>query len=224
MTTMYRLYIIISLVLTALFVKAQENTSFDPSGEPTATALLESFEQFVDDHPELYASFSLLISIPGETPQSMTGSLYQSMDKYLLQMEGYSITSNGVIRWVYDSTNNEVNLYNAKTQSGPATPLDYLSLYKDENFSYRLADEYAGKDEHCIEFKPTEKYSDYSKFRITFGAITSTPKRIEIFEKGGIRTDMRVTEITVLEEIVNKNFEFDLSRYPNIHIEDLRID
>ena len=224
MSTMNRLIIIGLLTLTTSVAQGQLNVDFDTASEPEATSLLSTFEQFVEDNPKLYASFSLVISIPGETPQNIAGTLHQHTQKYLLQMDGYSVISNGVIRWVYDSTNNEVNIYNAESGSGPTTPLDYLALYKEENFSYRLADDYATKGEHCIEFKPTEKYSDYSKFRITFGAETSTPNRIEIFEKGGIRTDMRINEIKILDEIPNEKFEFDTSNYPNIHIEDLRID
>jgi outer membrane lipoprotein-sorting protein len=89
---------------------------------------------------------------------------------------------------------------------------------------YRVTEEPVGYDEKSIEFKPLDKYSDYVKVRLTLKGDTGSPVRVELFEKGGTRTDLLITKISEAENFPADHFVFNPTAYPDIRIEDLRID
>ena len=163
------------------------------------------------------------ISIPGEDPIKNIGTFEQDGPKYVIDIESYRIVCDGTVRWIYMADQNEVNIYDAKTD-GPSTPIDYLQIYHSQDFVYRISQDEVGYDEKSIEFKPLDRYSDYIKVRLTLKADTGSPVRVELFEKGGTRTDLRITRIEEAKNFPDGHFVFTPAAYPDIHIEDLRID
>lgn len=220
MVSMKKVLFLLSLCVCISTVGAQDS----PIVDEEASQILSTFEEWIVDAQAMSVDFSISITVPGQENIEYKGDLHQAGNAFKLLFGTYIITSDGKTRWVYDSEVNEVYLYDANSADGPSTPMDYLQIYKQENFEYRLADEYAGQGEHCIEFKPTDKYSEYSKARITFDSATDLPTRIELFEKGGVRTDMEISAFREAPVEADEYFKFNTSVYPDIHIEDLRID
>ena len=210
-------------LLLGVSLNGQE-TSFDPASQPEATRILEQFELYVTSNTAIEATFSVNIHVPGEDPIHYPGSLIQNGELYWLNLGSYQIISDGTTRWVHDVDGKEVTIYDADSDSEISTPLEYLRIYKKERFEYRLAEEYATQDQQCIEFKPTDKYSDYSKARLSFNAQNGMPTRVELFEKGGVRTDMRIESIREGATRNSNYFKYDTTAHPEVHVEDLRID
>ena len=192
--------------------------------DPEATALLDELEAYVDARVRYKASFVLEMEFPGEETIIYNGHVDQQGGKYFIDAVDYRIYSNGTTRWVVTIPSEEVNIYSVSEEDGPSTPIDYLRIYRTEEFVYRLADEYAGTGERAVEFKPLDTYSDYSKIRLTLSAKEHKPLRVELFEKGGGKTTLRIESIEDKAPTHAAQYEFDPKAYPGFHIEDLRID
>lgn len=215
---------LLAAVISISTIAAQHQYTSSSDSDPEATALLELMDDFFKKSPRIQVIFEMTISIPGEKLISNKGSLDQDGSKYTIDIESYKIVCDGTIRWVYMLDQNEVNIYDATDEDGPSTPIDYLQLYRTNEFVYRISEEPVGYDEKSIEFKPLDKFSDYVKVRLTLKEDTGSPVGIELFEKGGQRTDLRISRITEAKKFPQDHFIFTPSEYPDIHIEDLRID
>ena len=196
--------------------------SIQPSDSPEATKILSDLEEFIRNAELINASFDVKIDMPGDEALTYKGTLVQMGTLYKLKFGTYEIKSDGDTRWVYEEEQNELNIYSAGSEDAPETPVDYLQLYRTEHFEYRMANEYAPNGSNCIEFKPTEKYTDYTKARLTFDAQTGKPLRVELFEKGGVKTDMTISLFESSEPVNPELFQFNVQEYPGVHIEDLR--
>lgn len=212
------------LIISALSINAQHQYTTSDDSDPAATALLELMDQYLTDIPRVHAVFEMDISIPGEKLIKNEGSFDQEGAKYFIEFDSYQIFCDGEVRWVYLVDENEVNIYSATNEDSPSTPIDFLQLYRSEDFVYRVTEEPVGYDEKAIEFKPLDKYSDFVKVRLTLKSDTGSPVRVELFEKGGSRTDLRIIKIIEAKNFPDDHFVFIPSDHPDIRVEDLRID
>lgn len=213
---------LIALSLCDTHAQHQYTTAED--SDPEATTLLELMDVYLENASRIHASFEMNIAIPGEEQIRNKGTFDQEGDKYIIVLESYTIVCDGDVRWVYMADQNEVNIYSATAGEGPSTPIDYLQLYRSQEFVYRISAEEVEADEKPIEFKPLDKYSDYTKVRLTLKEDSGRPVRVQLFEKGGTRTDLQITQIEQVKNFPQGHFVFTPSAYPDIHIEDLRID
>jgi outer membrane lipoprotein-sorting protein len=215
---------LLSLILSLSGVTAQHQYTSAEDSDPEATALLDLMDQFLTSKPRIHASFEMQISYPGEDLIKNEGTFDQEGARYVIDIDSYKIVCDGNVRWIYMADQNEVNIYDASRDDGPSTPIDFLQLYRSQDFVYRIGLDEVGYDERSIEFKPLDKYSDYVKVRLTLKEDTGSPVRVELFEKGGGRTDLRITHFQEAKNFPQDHFVFNPAAYPDIHIEDLRID
>jgi outer membrane lipoprotein-sorting protein len=215
---------LLCLVVFTSSISAQHQYATSEDSDPAATALLDLMDQFLTSMTGIHAVFEMDISIPGEDAIKNEGAFDQEGSKYIIELDSYKIISDGEVRWVYFADENEVNIYNVATDRAPSTPIDFLQLYRSQEFVYRIAPEETEYDETAIEFKPLDKYSDYVKVRLTLKKDTGSPVRVELFEKGGGRTDLRIADIYEAKNFPRDHFVFNPAAYPDIHVEDLRID
>ena len=213
-----------SLVISMSGITAQHQYTSSGDSDPEATALLELMDQFLKSTPRIHAAFEMKISMPGEEAIENKGTFDQDGAKYLIDIDSYQIVCDGTVRWIYLAEQNEVNIYDADAGEGPSTPIDFLQLYRSQEFVFRITPEEVGYDEKSIEFKPLDKYSDYVKVRLTLKEDTGSPVRVELFEKGGTRTDLQITHLEEAKNFPQDHFVFSPEAYPDIHFEDLRID
>ena len=217
------LLFISALWLSILALPAQDNTySTSADSDPEATALLDLMERYLAELTSIESEFTMDIQYPEADVQRIKGTLDQEEAKYRIETSEYILLCDGGTRWVHDIVNKEVTIYNADT-SELTTPTDYLTLYQDEQFAYRLLDQ-TSNEFSAIEFKPLDKYSDYAKLRLTLKSADGAPVALEVFEKGG---GTIVITIDSLQQGAAKDiewFRFDESAYPGVHVEDLRID
>ena len=192
--------------------------------DPEAKQLLDKMEAFIASMETYKATFQMTVIVPGSEELNYQGLVDQMGDKYYIETTGYKIFCDGKARWVLLEEDQEANIYDVDADGAPTTPLEYLTMYKDEEFVYRLADEYAGRDERAIEFKPLDKYSDYTKLRLTLTSADHSPSQLELFEKGGVRTTLKLLTLEKATPFPDEHFVFDASKYPDVHVEDLRID
>ena len=214
--------IVLILIGGCVFAQSGEPTAAD--SDPEAVSLLDAMDKYLSQMSGLHAQFSMTFLAPGTDTLTYSGTLDQTGKNYHIDVDEYSIISDGQSRWVYYREANEVNLYSDDDSENSSSPLAYLRLYQSGDFLMRVADEYAGAGERSIELKPLDRMSDYIKVRVTLNATSNAPERIEVFEKGGNRTDLRIDEIKPASNFPEGHFVFRESDHPGVHVEDLRID
>lgn len=215
------------LLFSVVSVDAQDNTYLTAAdSDPQATRILEDMEKRLLKKDAITVDFTIALTYPGEDPVNYSGTVRQQFDMFFIDAGNMQVISDGKSRWVYLVEDKEVNLYDAKTAEGPRTPLEMLQIYKEGDYVYRLSEtgEDDGASVQYIEFKPVDKASEFAKIRLTVQEKDQMPVRLELFEKGGARTDLRIHNIEDMTALPDAHYTFDAKDHPGVHIEDLRID
>ncbi len=212
-------------------IQAQSTNTFSKATEsdPAATAVLEKLRQKYEAYTSMEATFSITIEIPEEDRIEQLGKMSQSGDKYRLDMEQQSIISDGTTLWAYLKNNNEVQISDAEDLEGEGeimSPKDILKIYESGEYVYVLVDEYNqdGTIVQQIEFKPLDRDSDYAKLRLTIDKKATQIKNIKAFSKDGSRYTLKLTKFVSNKDFPKGHFRFDTAQYPDIYVEDLRMD
>ena len=206
-------------------VGAQKNQYLSESdSDPQAAALLKKMQGVFQDAP-VQLSFRMTLSYPGEDPIVQNGMLVQQGNMYYVKTEETQIWCDGALRWIMMEGTREVNLYSAKDDEHPG-PTGLISEYTGDGFVAAMAGE-----EHppgqakrlLIELKPVDRNSEIAKVRIA-AKQNGEPVKMEIFEKSATRTVLEVEALSRPAARGASYFTFDKTKYPGVHIEDLRID
>lgn len=191
--------------------------------DPEAVQLLDKMHALLAQEA-LSLRFEMTVTYPAEDPVSHTGSLIQQGNMYHISTDDAEIMSDGKLRWVYFREANEVNIYTAHEEDLQG-PLGLVGEFTGDQFIAGITgtEVQNGKTLNLIELKPADRNSPLSKVRLAIddtGHLTSA----HIFEKSGGRTEMRVLKLQRIDKRLTSAFTFDTSKYPGVHVEDLRID
>ena len=212
-------------------IKSQENSYAAASdSDPEARALLEKMREKFERYQTLEASFSLTIEVPEQPAEVQEGAMSQKGDKYRVELAEQAIYCDGTTIWVHLKHNNEVQINNVEEnfeeESASLSPQDLLRVYEREDHVYVLGNAYTegGIPLQEIDFKPLDRDSEYAKLRLILDQKSYEPKTIKVFNKDGSRYTLQIASFTPNPSISDDNFTFYPERYPDIFIEDLRID
>ena len=209
------------LFFSSIPVQYGQYTSAKDS-DPEALSLLQKAGDKLNSQ-NTQVTFSLKLSYPGQEGEPNVGILYQSGASYRLDLDQYSIWSDGKTRWIHLKPQNEINIYNEAQGQDWLSPTDFLRLHEAQDLVFVLAGTKAD-GASIIEAKPLKgRFDDYSKFTIIVknGTLTS----IKAIAKDGTRQEMFMGAVTHPATMDNaKLFSFNKSQYPGVHIEDLRLD
>ncbi len=193
--------------------------------EAKATEILESSKGAIADFEGIEADFTMVVEIPDQDKQIQKGKLIQQGDKYKLDLPDREIVCNGNSVWNYLRDINEVHISDVEedTEEGFATPLDWMKIYESDDFVYALVNriQNGGKTVDQIEFKATDKGADFSKVRLSVDQ-KHLPNMLEFFYKDGVKMTLHLDAMYSYFNAAPDFFSFDKSKYPGVHIEDLR--
>ncbi|WP_235296584.1 LolA family protein [Portibacter marinus] len=192
--------------------------------DPKAEAILDKISSQLSDYESVEMDFELNIEFPGMGEEVQKGKLIQKGDKFYVDTEMQSIYSDGESIWMHMKNNNEVQLSNADVAAagGFMDPTSLLNLYKTGEYAYAITAEANGNQE--IEFKPLDKSSPYSKMRLSVVKGKNKVNSMKVFSKDGSRYTMKLSDVIPNKSYPDAIFVFDKSKYPGVHVEDLRID
>jgi len=190
--------------------------------DPEALALLtKAGKAFSTNNAQV--NFKLKLTFPGQDPQVSDGILYRGGSAYRLELKDYHIISDGKTRWVYLKGPNELNIYNESNGQDWISPQDFLQLHTSKDLVFTLA---ANKTDgtSIIMAKPLKgRFDEYSKF--TIGVKNGALSYINAISSDGTKQDLTITSVTnPATWDTSKLFTFHPALYPDIHIEDLRLD
>lgn len=216
---------ILVLLFLNLNAQAQDYTS-TADNDPAAKAILDKIKVRYNSFKTVSANFSLEIEIPQMDTELQKGKLWQEGEKYRAELDNRSIISNGETVWVYLGNNKEVQINCASDFAGEGmmSPKDLLSIYEQEEYVYYLSNEFKEGDKFVqqIEFKPTDKESEYSKLRLTIDKKTLNVARMKIFAKDGSRFTLKMDNWEANKAISTEKFIWSEAECSDCYVEDLR--
>lgn len=216
------------LAATGLFAQKQAN-QFTKKGDndPAAKAILDKVKKNHQSYKSLEANFTLEIELAEQPKEVQKGKIAQQGDKYFLDMGPQQVLCDGKAIWMVLPKNKEVqvnNMPSKEEETSILTPQALFRFYEKGGYIYALINEYteAGKALQQIEFKPTDRNSEYSKIRLTVEKKTASVANIKVFSKDGSRYTFNITKLTPNKAFDANYFAFNKAKYPGYHIEDLR--
>ena len=224
---MLRLFFLSFLVLISLGLFAQNFTRTTDS-DPAARAVLEKMKMKYEGYNSLQVDFTLSLEIPEQPINEQEGTMLQQSESYRLNMGDRIIVSNGESVWLYLEKNKEVQINDVEEDAEPGTissPRDMLRAYEWDNYIYVLVNEFTEKRQviQQIEFKPTDRDTDFSKIRLTLDKKTLDVVQIKTFGKDGSRYTLTIDKLLPNATVNASVFSFTKKECPDCHFEDLRL-
>ena len=194
-----------------------------------AKRLLDKVSENFDKHKKLEVNFDLVVKLPEMENEVQKGHLLQDGDKYRVTIASQEILNNGNDIYIILKDQNiaQLNSVNSNdSEQALLNPRELIKLYKSGDYEYAIVgeDDFKGERVVLIEFKPKDRFAEYSKLRIALNKETELPTYFKIFNKDGSQYTLDLYKFNFSPNITQASFEFNKSDYPGIRVEDLRID
>ena len=230
----YMKIIIIILFLLASFTSSSHPLLYEnfciveSQDDLKAQVILDKVKDKYFAHNDITISFTLHIHLADRPKTQEKGQIVQQGEKFKVNMKDQDIYCNGDDLWYHLKDKNEVQIndYEGGEDLGVVSPADLLRQYESGEFEYALHKEYVAKEKRIaeIEFKPNDEFSDYSKIRVAIDTEASLIKEVWAFGKDGSRFNMKIDSEVYDQDYSDSYFEFDATRFPDVIVEDLRLD
>lgn len=219
--------IVSALLFSIVSFSLMAQTAAEQS-DPEARKVLDKIRKKYEGYKSFEAAFTLGIEVPQQAKQTQKGTIGQEGEKFRLEMNDQLIIDDRKTTWVYLKKNNEVQVSNSDPNSQDAgfmTPKELLKRYQKGDFIFAITDKVAEGTQIIteIEFKPVDRKSEYSKFRVSINENAGTIQQIKAFAKDGSRYTFAITRFTPNKAMGPSYFTFDKSKYPGVQVEDLRL-
>lgn len=214
---MMKYFLIIATMVLTLGIQAQDKK---------ATKVLDKLSEKYDAVESIAINFDLTIDYPDREPMSMASSVIQAGDRWVFKNKQQELYNDGLAIWMFLPERNEVQINDYdKEEEGEegylVSPLGILKQYKGDTYKYRITAKDGWNTD--IEFKPTDEFSDYAKFRLSIDTKKNEIIEVVAFGKDASKATIVITDIDLSPQISDELFIFDASKHPDVIIEDLRM-
>lgn len=197
--------------------------------DPEAKIILDKITEELKSNDRVNLNFDLTIQFPGAEADKKEGRLQQNGSKFKVEVGPQIILSNGTDLYMINMETKSAQLSSASSMEesqGMMNPKEMLTLYDSGDYYYAITgeDDYNGVRVLNIEFKPKDRYAEFSKMRMTVNKKTNKPVSLKLFNKDGSQFILDLKSINYASSMTNNLFEFSEKDYPDIKVEDLRID
>lgn len=209
-------------------VKERDQYTKAEHSDPAAKAILDKLRKKFEAYQSLEADFTLEIQLPEQAKEVQKGTLIRQGDKYKLDLSTQSVVSDGKTLWLILHNNKEVQVNNMPDpedmQGSLLTPEALFTFYDRGEYVYQFVNEFTeeGRLVQHIEFKPLDRYSDYTKLRLVVDKRKNEVVSVTAFGRDGSRFTFRIGTFTPNKSYAAGFFTFDKAKYPGYYVEDLR--
>jgi outer membrane lipoprotein carrier protein len=223
------LILTIAFLFSTAFLSAQSGAAKGETSDPKAKALLDKVKALYESFQTFESNFSMAIKL-AELPkeESQKGKFYQEGEKIRTEMNNKQlIISDGKTLWYKKDNTVSITNATAKGASGFMSPKDLMNLYQKNDYIFAISGEAAegwSKKATIVTFKPVSRKSDYTQIKVAIDQKTNNVVSFTGFGKDQSRVKISIDQPTTNKKYAADFFTFDKSKYPNVKVEDLRID
>ena len=189
-----------------------------------AKKMLDRLSEKYEAYRSFEISFDLEVKYPERPVQKQKAQIIQANQRFKFISEEQDIIGDGEDVYLFLKDRNEVQIndFDDDDELGLMTPKDLLKEYNSGRFEYLLENE--TDTEIFIVFKPLDRDSEFFKYRIAIDKQSEDFSKIDAYSKDGSQLLVTIASSSHNKEYNDEFFSFDTSLYPDIRIEDLRID
>ena len=156
--------------------------------------------------------------------ENFTGEITIKGDKFLLVMDEQTVINDGTTIWTYLPDVNEVNIDNYDPESGDISPSEIYTAYKS-GYKYLFLEEISMENNvyEIVDLVPEDaKNNQFFKVRMQISKKDKTLKSWTMFDKSGNSYKYSITEFDPSLNPSDSFFVFDVTKYKDIEVIDLR--
>jgi len=193
-----------------------------------AKALLDKMSAKLESADSYKMTFDFHYSTPDGSKIDQNAILIAEGKKVRFEMGDQLFVSDGNYNWIYFKARNEVNI-NDLDEEGESmlSPSYFMKFHENNDFDFGMTNEFinsAGDVIQRVDFKPLNKFSEFKKIGIEVNKSKILPYKLLVLNSDNSRIifDNISLEMNVKPE--KASFVFNVSNYPNIIVEDLRME
>ena len=201
------------------------NTNAQATNDPDAKKVLDGVSAKFKTYKTVKSTFTFKTeNAAGKTLSSKNGTVWIKGNKYKVTIVGQEIFCDGVNVWNYDKSSNEVTITKFDNSSSGLTPQKMFTNFYDKDFLYKMNGEkkQGSKTLQEIELTPTDKTKTYHKVYLYIDKTNKTINTTKVIEKDQTKHSIIVNTFTPNGAIDDKQFVFDVKKYPGVEIVDNR--
>lgn len=211
------------LIIASRFVLFAQETS-DPAARKVLNEVKANYEKKTTGQMDI----QLTITPPEGKTDIQKGKLIHQGDKYKLELGQQAWYCDGNTVWIHLKDQKEVQIHNARDESGSSnflTPRDLLKKYDNGDYLYAMLGTGVEnkKSVRYIEFKPRNRDDEFFKLRLSIDAKKPEIVKFEAYSKDGSRFTLDVLQSLNNVKVQPATFVFQPSAHPGVALEDLRI-
>ena len=205
-----------------LMLGVDSNAQYDPD----AKKVLDNMSEVYQSIPSFTANITYTLeNIEDDIHESFEGEIGIKKDKFRLLAEEQEIIINDKTVWTYLAEENEVNIDNYSPEDEDVTPSNIYNIYK-KGYKYLLFGEEVidNKTYSVVDLAPENTDSDYFRIRLFIGKSDYILRKFIMYAKSGNRYIYEITNFNPRANLPDSYFVFDVKRYDDIDVIDLRIE
>lgn len=225
-TIMKKLILLVSIVFC--FTQMIHAQMLTPSeSDPAAKVILQNLKRQYDKYSSVEIDFQLTRTASDDT-DIQKGKIIQQGKNFNVNSRDFQIISDNKSLWFFNRDHNNVQISDAEYEESDEimSPLDILKLYNSNNYVYAIVDKKNTKNGtlNYIEFKPLDKFSEYSKIRVVVNEKINKIVSLTVFMKDSTRLLFEISNQVTDKKYDSATFSFNEKDHPGINKEDLRIE
>lgn len=192
-------------------------------------SVLDKVASVNNGYKTILADFKFKTSSQGKEEYIKSGKFLIKGNKYKLVMDDMEVLFDGKDNYTYIPKNKEVNITKpepSKIDKGDfffSNPRDVFKGY-NKNFKSAFSKE-SSKDnnnQYLIDLFPTDLKTKYTRVRMSVQKQTYHINNMTLFLKDGTLYNLEFSNFKPNAEIQDKEFVFDLKKYPGAEVNDMR--
>ena len=217
----------ICLLIALSTLSTQANAQTETS-DPKAKALLDKVKKLYESYKTLETGFSLSLKMAEQTKEELQkGKIYQEGNKYRAEIGKQLMISDGATLWQKSDNTVKIMSLSGKKSNELMSPKDLMTIYEKKEYIFALMGETKegwSTKATVVVFKPVNRKGEYSQIKVIIDQKTNQIVSITAFGKDQSRYKLALEQPVANKQYAAGFFTFDKSKFPNVKVEDLRVD
>lgn len=217
---MKKIFFTATIIFIAFFLDAQTDTK--------AKGILDEVSAKTRSFKTISADFSFSMENKAMSiNEKEEGSLKLKGQKYFVDLlgKGVKMYSDGKTKWIYMKQGNQVTISTIEEGGSELMddPSSLFSIYEKGFTSKFVAEKtVSGKVVYQIDLFPDKKEYDVSKISIEINKATMMIQSAQLFGTDGNLYGINVKKMETNKEFADSEFAFDVKKFPDVEVIDLR--